>query len=326
MRVDARPVRGTPPRRPPRRPCARGRRSHRRSRRRRRRGRLSSRRRSRDRLHRGLLPTARGRPSLRRDRSHDERPERRLRNGGAPLLALSIAAFPEELPTEMLGDVLAGADERVRAAGAILAGGHTIRDDEPKYGLAVVGTVHPDADLVGRRSAGRRALPDEGTGNRPRPPGGARRERHPVRSTPRSIRCSTEQGGGRCATAFRSLRRDRRHRLRAPRARTRACIAERRARDSRGERALPLSPERSSSLEPASAPAAIAGTASTSRSTWKARPIPPSRRSHTTRRPPAACSCRCPASGPPSSRRPSRPPVSESSDRTPKPARVVLEP
>jgi len=65
--------------------------------------------------------------------------------GGTPLLALSIAAFPEELPTEMLGDILAGADERVRAAGAILAGGHTIRDDEPKYGLAVVGTVHPEA-------------------------------------------------------------------------------------------------------------------------------------------------------------------------------------
>jgi selenide,water dikinase len=65
--------------------------------------------------------------------------------GGAPLLALSVAAFPEELPVEVLGGVLEGADERVRAAGAILAGGHTIRDDEPKYGLAVVGTVHPDA-------------------------------------------------------------------------------------------------------------------------------------------------------------------------------------
>jgi selenide,water dikinase len=65
--------------------------------------------------------------------------------GGRPLLALSIAAFPEDLPTEMLGEVLAGASERVGAAGAILAGGHTIRDDEPKYGLAVVGTVHPDA-------------------------------------------------------------------------------------------------------------------------------------------------------------------------------------
>jgi selenide,water dikinase len=65
--------------------------------------------------------------------------------GGTPLLALSVAAFPEELPTEVLGEVLAGAAERVQAAGAILAGGHTIRDDEPKYGLAVVGTVHPDA-------------------------------------------------------------------------------------------------------------------------------------------------------------------------------------
>jgi selenide,water dikinase len=64
--------------------------------------------------------------------------------GGAPLLALSVAAFPEELPTSVLGDVLAGAEEKVREAGAILAGGHTIRDVEPKYGLAVVGTVHPE--------------------------------------------------------------------------------------------------------------------------------------------------------------------------------------
>ncbi len=65
--------------------------------------------------------------------------------GGRPLLALSVTAFPEELPTETLGEVLAGAAETAREAGAILAGGHTIRDDEPKYGLAVVGTVHPDA-------------------------------------------------------------------------------------------------------------------------------------------------------------------------------------
>ena len=64
--------------------------------------------------------------------------------GGSPLLALSIAAFPEELPTEVLAAVFSAADEQVRAAGAILAGGHTIRDPEPKYGLAVVGTVRPD--------------------------------------------------------------------------------------------------------------------------------------------------------------------------------------
>ena len=64
--------------------------------------------------------------------------------GGTPLLALSIAAFPEELPLEMLGEIFAAADAQVRAAGGLLAGGHTIRDVEPKYGLAVVGTVHPD--------------------------------------------------------------------------------------------------------------------------------------------------------------------------------------
>jgi selenide,water dikinase len=65
--------------------------------------------------------------------------------GGKPLLALSIAAFPEELPTEVLGRVLEGARERVTESGAILAGGHTLRDPEPKYGLAVVGMVRPDA-------------------------------------------------------------------------------------------------------------------------------------------------------------------------------------
>jgi len=64
--------------------------------------------------------------------------------GGVPLLALSIAAFPEELPMEMLGEIFAAADAQVRASGALLAGGHTIRDAEPKYGLAVIGTVHPD--------------------------------------------------------------------------------------------------------------------------------------------------------------------------------------
>jgi selenide,water dikinase len=64
--------------------------------------------------------------------------------GGTPLLALSIAAFPEDLPIEMLAEIFAAADAQVRAAGGLLAGGHTIRDAEPKYGLAVVGTVHPD--------------------------------------------------------------------------------------------------------------------------------------------------------------------------------------
>jgi selenide,water dikinase len=64
--------------------------------------------------------------------------------GGRPLLALSIAEFPEELPHETVAAILGAADRQVREAGAILAGGHTIRDKEPKYGLAVVGTVHPE--------------------------------------------------------------------------------------------------------------------------------------------------------------------------------------
>ncbi len=73
--------------------------------------------------------------------------------GGVPLLALSVAAFPEELPVELLAAIIGAADETVRSAGAILAGGHTIRDSEPKYGLAVVGTVRPDA--VWRKSTAR---------------------------------------------------------------------------------------------------------------------------------------------------------------------------
>ena len=65
--------------------------------------------------------------------------------GGKPLLALSVAAFPEELPLESVRAVFDAAAAKVEEAGALLAGGHTIRDDEPKYGLAVVGTAHPDA-------------------------------------------------------------------------------------------------------------------------------------------------------------------------------------
>ena len=65
--------------------------------------------------------------------------------GGRPLVALSVAAFPEELPIETVRAILDAALAKTEEAGALLAGGHTIRDDEPKYGLAVVGTVHPGA-------------------------------------------------------------------------------------------------------------------------------------------------------------------------------------
>jgi selenide,water dikinase len=65
--------------------------------------------------------------------------------GATPLVALSIAAFPEALPGETVAAVLAGAAAKVREAGGVLAGGHTLRDEEPLYGLAVVGTVSPNA-------------------------------------------------------------------------------------------------------------------------------------------------------------------------------------
>jgi selenide,water dikinase len=67
--------------------------------------------------------------------------------GGRVLFALSIAAFPEELPREVLAAVFEGAASKVREGGGTLAGGHTIRDREPKYGLAVVGAAHPDRIL-----------------------------------------------------------------------------------------------------------------------------------------------------------------------------------
>ncbi len=64
--------------------------------------------------------------------------------GGRVLFALSIAAFPEDLPRDVLAEIFAGASAKVREAGGTLAGGHTIRDPEPKYGLAVIGAAHPD--------------------------------------------------------------------------------------------------------------------------------------------------------------------------------------
>ncbi len=65
--------------------------------------------------------------------------------GATPLCALNIAAFPCDLGTEVVGEVLRGGADKVAEAGAFVVGGHTIDDVEPKYGLAVFGTVHPDA-------------------------------------------------------------------------------------------------------------------------------------------------------------------------------------
>jgi selenide, water dikinase len=61
--------------------------------------------------------------------------------GGQPALALNIAAFPADLPIELISEVLRGGAEKAREAGVAIAGGHTVQDKEPKYGLAVVGFV-----------------------------------------------------------------------------------------------------------------------------------------------------------------------------------------
>src|SRR5688572_29202333 len=64
--------------------------------------------------------------------------------GGRVLFAMAVAALPEDLPRDAMAAIFAGAAATVRDAGGVLAGGHTIRDKEPKYGLAVVGVGHPD--------------------------------------------------------------------------------------------------------------------------------------------------------------------------------------
>ncbi len=98
--------------------------------------------------------------------------------GGVPLLALSITAFPEELPTEMLGEILAGADEVVRGGRRDSRG----RPHDPRRRAEVRARRRrhrsPRRDLAEeRREAGRRALPDKAARHRARPAGAARRPR-----------------------------------------------------------------------------------------------------------------------------------------------------
>jgi selenide,water dikinase len=67
--------------------------------------------------------------------------------GGTPLAALSIVGFPDNLPAELLGEILRGAAEIASQAGACIVGGHTIKTEEPIFGLAVVGKIHPQRVL-----------------------------------------------------------------------------------------------------------------------------------------------------------------------------------
>lgn len=68
--------------------------------------------------------------------------------GGKPVIALNIVGFPKYLDIKILGQILKGGADKVKEAGAILIGGHSVEDDEPKYGLSVTGFVHPDKVLT----------------------------------------------------------------------------------------------------------------------------------------------------------------------------------
>lgn len=63
--------------------------------------------------------------------------------GGTPIVALNIVCFPSCLPVSVLGEILKGGADKVIEAGAVVVGGHSVDDNEPKYGLSVTGTVHP---------------------------------------------------------------------------------------------------------------------------------------------------------------------------------------
>ena len=63
--------------------------------------------------------------------------------GGKPFLALNVAALPDDLPDEISREIIRGGAEKAREAGVVIAGGHTVKDKEPKYGLVVIGFVDP---------------------------------------------------------------------------------------------------------------------------------------------------------------------------------------
>src|SRR3990172_6431670 len=130
--------------------------------------------------------------------------------GGEVLFALAIAGFPRELPKDVIVEVFRGGSEKMAEAGGVIAGGHTVVDPEPKYGLCVTGRVHPDRILV---KGGRRGR-DRGRG------------REHAQAEPGRVRGGAGHG---------RARGHRHHGLRLPRARGRdGDRLGRRARDPRG--------------------------------------------------------------------------------------------
>jgi selenide, water dikinase len=70
--------------------------------------------------------------------------------GGRPVTALNILGFPAKMPVEVIGEILRGGAEKVAEAGAVIAGGHSVKDNELKYGLAVTGLIHPQKIMANK--------------------------------------------------------------------------------------------------------------------------------------------------------------------------------
>ena len=187
--------------------------------------------------------------------------------GGEVKLALNIAAFPDDLDPSLLAEIFRGGADKVAEAGGVIAGGHTVIDAEPKYGLSVMGVIHPDAILrTGGAQPGDALLLTKplGTGivmsaagtatarlrGGPRGRGRLDDAAQPPRGAPRA-------GGGRA-------RDDRRHRLRAGRPRRRDREPEPRPRSPSISARCRCCPAPSASPRSAARPAAARATATAS--------------------------------------------------------------
>ena len=106
--------------------------------------------------------------------------------GGTPIMALALVAMPvNQLPLEVIGEVVRGGQAVCREAGIPIAGGHTIDSVEPIYGLVVMGLVHPEAGQAQRRCEGRRRAGARQAAGRGRALGGAQEGES---STPKATR------------------------------------------------------------------------------------------------------------------------------------------
>ena len=137
--------------------------------------------------------------------------------GGTPICALNIVGFPVDLPKEILSEIMRGGYTKAQEAGCLIAGGHTVDDKEPKYGLAVVGLVEPDQQvtnagakagdvLVLTKPLGTGIITTAGKQGSSRTPSAGRGGKSDVHSQRRSVQGHDEGGGQFCHG---------RHRLRA---------------------------------------------------------------------------------------------------------------